>query len=167
MLDALASSLEGGLSLDKAIAAQGRRLPAHLAGLVKAGERTGRTGEILGRFAGYVQVGVDVRRQLWLNLSYPIIATILAVALLLFVLRYIVGGFDEIFRDFGIPLPTLSWFLLSIANALWGQQGFKFLPDFLDLLATNYAGGIRLVDFARGAESARLAINAWVSVIRG
>jgi general secretion pathway protein F len=118
MLEALASSLEGGLSLDKAIAAQGRRLPAHLAGLVKAGERTGRTGEILGRFAGYAQIGADVRRQLWLSLAYPIIATILAIAVLLFVMRFIVAGFDELFRGFGIAIPALSRFLISIANAL-------------------------------------------------
>jgi serpin B len=53
-------------------------------------------------------------------------------------------------------------FQLSLANALWGQQGFTFVPDFLDLLATNYGAGLHAVDFAAG-DSARLAINQWVS----
>jgi serpin B len=54
-------------------------------------------------------------------------------------------------------------FELSIANSLWGQQGFPFLPAFLDLLAENYGAGMRLVDYANDAEGARQAINDWVS----
>ncbi|HSB90167.1 MAG TPA: serpin family protein, partial [Anaerolineales bacterium] len=54
-------------------------------------------------------------------------------------------------------------FELSIANSLWGQQGFDFRPEFLDLLAENYAAGLRLVDYATDPEAARRAINDWVS----
>lgn len=54
-------------------------------------------------------------------------------------------------------------FELSIANSLWGQEGFAFRPEFLDLLGVNYGAGMRLVDFVAEPESARLAINAWVS----
>ena len=31
---------------------------------------------------------------------------------------------------------------LSVANALWAQQGYTFLDDFLNLLKTNYGAGI-------------------------
>jgi serpin B len=54
-------------------------------------------------------------------------------------------------------------FELSIANSLWGQQGFEFRPEFLDVLAENYAAGLRLTDFASEPEAARRAINDWVS----
>jgi serpin B len=54
-------------------------------------------------------------------------------------------------------------FELSIANSLWGQQGFTFLPEFLDLLAENYGAGMRLVDYVSDPEAARQAINQWVS----
>jgi serpin B len=54
-------------------------------------------------------------------------------------------------------------FELSIANSLWGQEGFEFTPAFLNLLAENYGAGMRLVDFVQDTEGARLAINAWVS----
>ncbi len=54
-------------------------------------------------------------------------------------------------------------FELSIANSLWGQQGFAFRPEFLDLLGENYGAGMRLVDFVADAEAARQAINRWVS----
>jgi serpin B len=54
-------------------------------------------------------------------------------------------------------------FRLSLANALWGQKDFSFLPDYLDLLAVNYGAGMHTVDFARATEPARLTINQWVS----
>jgi serpin B len=54
-------------------------------------------------------------------------------------------------------------FRLNIANAIWGQQGYRFLPVFLDLLAENYGSGLRLLDFAANPESSRATINNWVS----
>ncbi|MHB0924182.1 MAG: serpin family protein [Bellilinea sp.] len=52
-------------------------------------------------------------------------------------------------------------FKLNIANALWGQQGFAFSPEFLDLLAVNYGAGMQAVDYAQ-SEAARKTINDWV-----
>jgi serpin B len=54
-------------------------------------------------------------------------------------------------------------FQLNIANAIWGQEDYEFLPEFLDLLATNYGAGLRTVDFKSAPEDSRIAINNWVS----
>ncbi|MBC7228213.1 MAG: serpin family protein [Thermoflexales bacterium] len=54
-------------------------------------------------------------------------------------------------------------FRLHIVNALWGQQGYQFLPPFLETLARNYDAGLRLLDFAGDPEAARGVINDWVS----
>jgi serpin B len=54
-------------------------------------------------------------------------------------------------------------FQLSIANAQWGQDGWPFLSEYLDLLAVNYGAGLHLVDFENAPESARRQINDWVS----
>lgn len=53
-------------------------------------------------------------------------------------------------------------FELSLVNALWGQAGLRFEPDFLDALALNYGAGMRLVDYAADPEGARQTINDWV-----
>ena len=52
---------------------------------------------------------------------------------------------------------------VSVVNSLWGQEGFAFLSEYLDLLAANYGAGMRLVDFQTAAEEARVAINDWVA----
>jgi serpin B len=51
---------------------------------------------------------------------------------------------------------------LAVANALWGQQGAHFLPDFLNLTRTNYGANAQEVDFQGASEAARRTINAWV-----
>jgi serpin B len=52
---------------------------------------------------------------------------------------------------------------LHLANAIWGQRGYRFLPQFLDTLARNYGAGLRLLDFKGDPERARKVINDWVS----
>ena len=54
-------------------------------------------------------------------------------------------------------------FRLNIVNALWGQEDFEFLAEFLDLVSENYGAGLRLLDFANAAEDSRIVINDWVS----
>ncbi len=51
---------------------------------------------------------------------------------------------------------------LRVANALWGQEGYEFLEEFLELIKTNYGGRLKEVDFVRAAETARKTINTWV-----
>jgi serine protease inhibitor len=51
---------------------------------------------------------------------------------------------------------------LTVANALWAQQGYTFLDNFLQLLKTDYGAGLNQVDFKGATEAARLTINRWV-----
>jgi serpin B len=54
-------------------------------------------------------------------------------------------------------------FQLNIANAVWAEQTFPFLPEYLDLIAQNYGAGIQLADFIQQHETVRKEINDWVS----
>ncbi len=51
---------------------------------------------------------------------------------------------------------------LNVANALWGQQGHPFLPEFLRTAKGEYQANIKQADFATAAEAARNEINRWV-----
>ena len=52
---------------------------------------------------------------------------------------------------------------LNIANAVWAEQTYPFLQNFLDTIALNYGAGIRLADFINQYEAVRKEINDWVS----
>ena len=54
-------------------------------------------------------------------------------------------------------------FRLNIVNAIWGQQDYEFLSEFLDVLAKNYDAGLRILDFINKPEESRITINDWVS----
>jgi len=52
---------------------------------------------------------------------------------------------------------------LNIANALWAQKGYSFLPDFLEIAKGEYQANVNQADFITGAETARNEINQWVA----
>jgi serpin B len=52
---------------------------------------------------------------------------------------------------------------LSVANALWLQQGEDFLDPFLQTAENEYGAGALNVDFRKSPEKARQQINAWVA----
>jgi type II secretory pathway component PulF len=112
----LALTLESGVTLDQAVESQRERIPPHLRGLVIAGLRSGRLGDILSRFSEYVGVGTELKRKLWLSLAYPALTVSAALALFLFVCVMMVGQFESIYKDFGIPLPHLTVALLTVAH---------------------------------------------------
>jgi serpin B len=51
---------------------------------------------------------------------------------------------------------------LSILDQLWGQRGFTFVEEFLDLLAAEYGAGLETADFEGDPDGARQRINEWV-----
>ena len=61
------------------------------------------------------------------------------------------------------PGRRVQGFRLNIVNALWGQDGYECLPEFLDILAENYGAGLRILDFVKAPEESRVTINDWVS----
>jgi len=56
---------------------------------------------------------------------------------------------------------TPKSYQLRVANRLWGQQGYEFLPGFLQTTRNDYGAELAVVDFAR-SEEARQTINQWV-----
>ena len=54
-------------------------------------------------------------------------------------------------------------FQLVTANALWGQQGYHFKPDFKKAVADFYDGAFHEVNFRAQPDEAVKTINAWVS----
>ncbi len=75
---------------------------------------------------------------------------------------------EQFHKSFGEIIKQLNasckkgGYELVVANALWGQKDYKFLPEFLTLVKTNYDGNLEQVDFKTQAEAARKTINTWV-----
>ena len=61
-----------------------------------------------------------------------------------------------------VPEGEGDGFELSIVNQAFGQKGYPFLDDYLDILAIHYGSGLFGVDFA-DSENVRVLINDWVA----
>ena len=62
---------------------------------------------------------------------------------------------------FALPNPFRKDVQLYLSVNLWGQRGYGFQKDYLNLIRNYYGGELQEVDFA-AAEPARRQINAWV-----
>jgi serpin B len=51
---------------------------------------------------------------------------------------------------------------LSTANALWAEQTYSFLPEYLGLVKQYYGGETTNLDFQKETEKSRKIINKWV-----
>jgi serpin B len=51
---------------------------------------------------------------------------------------------------------------LSVANALWIQQGLQLLKEYLEVVQQPFRATLKEVDFERQTESARQTINQWI-----
>jgi serpin B len=68
-------------------------------------------------------------------------------------------GFFELMKRFNASGKSYQ---IAVANALWGQQGIYFYPEFLEITDRYYEAGFKEVDYIRQTEQARLTINDWV-----
>ncbi|XP_032905314.1 leukocyte elastase inhibitor-like isoform X3 [Amblyraja radiata] len=77
-------------------------------------------------------------------------------------------GFDEV-KDVHLEFQKLQTELinpnakysLKLANRLYGEKTYTFLPDFLAASLKHYQAGLGAVDFLKAAEAARQEINSW------
>jgi len=75
---------------------------------------------------------------------------------------------EDIHRQAGRLLSDLNArgqrgnYELSVANSLWPQKGYPFLPAFVSLVKEFYGARLYEVDYVADAEGARGQINRWV-----
>ena len=51
---------------------------------------------------------------------------------------------------------------LRIVNALWAEETYSFLPDYIDVAARGYGANVTNLDFIENPEGSRETINRWV-----
>jgi type II secretory pathway component PulF len=109
----------------------------HLRGLMVAGARSGKLGDVLGQFVRYVNLGAALRRRFWMAIAYPVFLLVAITLLYLFLFLWVVEGFEAILTNFGntftgqkldVAPVTQALFLLAHATReqgpailLWGS----------------------------------------------
>src|SRR6266481_270107 len=74
--------------------------------MVAAGEKGGLLAEILARLAVYLENAARLRKKVKAAMMYPVVVTIVAILITIFLLVKVVPVFGEIFASFGSELPA-------------------------------------------------------------
>jgi serpin B len=69
------------------------------------------------------------------------------------------SGFARLLERFNTADQSYQ---LAVANALWGQEGLEFCPEFMANVDNYYDAGFNQVDYINNTEAARQTINNWV-----
>lgn len=75
-------------------------------------------------------------------------------------LEEIASAFGELQKQLQADKET-SGYQLNVANALWGQKGYGFLPEFIEINKKYFGSGLIELDFPQ-PDAARKTINTWV-----
>ncbi len=104
----LAGELERGQSLEDALKSSQSVLPLHVTRMIQAAIRTGQLGPALTEMVEHYRDSSSLRQMIRDGLAYPLLVACMALVLLGLILGYAVGGFRQIFDDFGCQLPELT-----------------------------------------------------------
>lgn len=107
-----------GESFSNAMISQGKTYPPMLINMVKTSEMTGDLPTILDDMAEYYTSMDQTKKQMKSAMTYPAVVLTLAVAVLIFMLTYLVPQFATMFAENDATLPALTLFILNASDFL-------------------------------------------------
>src|SRR5881392_696886 len=108
--------VEGGDSFSEALQKHPKVFIRLYVCMVAAGEQGGLLAEILARLATYLENAARLRKKVKSAMMYPVVVTIVAILITIFLLVKVVPVFGEIFNSFGAQLPAPTQFLINISD---------------------------------------------------
>jgi type IV pilus assembly protein PilC len=111
-LEDVATRVKTGESISSAFEAQGA-FPVVYTTTLLAGERSGNLEEVLQRFVDFQRVSLTFRKKLTASLIYPSLLIVMVIALLIFLITFVVPQFAGLYEQLGSTLPGPTVFLLA------------------------------------------------------
>jgi type IV pilus assembly protein PilC len=118
--EALAESVQGGNTFSDSLAQHPRIFNELFVSMVKAGELGGVLEVVLARLAEFQEKAQKVKGKVLSAMVYPIIVLTMALAIMSFLLVFIVPRFEAIFHDMlgDKPLPAVTLFVIAVSDSM-------------------------------------------------
>lgn len=153
---ALAENVQGGSTFSESLSQHPKIFNKLYVNMVKAGELGGVLEIVLNRLAEYQEKAQKLKNKIVSAMVYPVIVMFIAVAILVFLMIFIVPKFKEMFSNTDQELPLISqivfgmseFFLarpLVVPNVVFAFIAFGVLV-FLFNLWGRTVGGRRIID---------------------
>ena len=134
----LMAAVRSGLSLTEALG-QGGWLVRPLQALSQAGEESGTWSAQMAQWLARHEAQTRMWRQVRSALAYPLLVLLLAAAVLVGVLHWVLPVFESLYRSLHAELPWATRALLSL-SAVWVEAGWLIWPSPLVVAAGGLLG---------------------------
>ena len=118
IVTAVRARVTEGLTLASALGEFPRVFPEIYRATVAAGEQSGRLDVVLERLADYTENRDQLRQRMIGALLYPIVLTIMCIAIISGLLTYVVPKVVEVFESGQSSLPWMTQVLLFVSDGL-------------------------------------------------
>jgi len=118
MLD-LSRDVESGTALSVALSKHPIHFNRLFTSLTEAGEESGKLDVMLDRVATYNEKIEAIKSKVKSALMYPTIVLFIAALVSVLLLLFVIPQFEQLFKDFGADLPTLTRIIVDMSK--WMQ----------------------------------------------
>nr|WP_314627674.1 type II secretion system inner membrane protein GspF [uncultured Noviherbaspirillum sp.] len=116
LIASIRSEIMAGASLSDALAQHPRDFADIYRALVASGEQIGQLSRVLSRLADYIERRNSLVQKVRLAFTYPAIVTVVAFAIVIFLLTYVVPQIVSVFANTKQKLPLLTVIMLAISD---------------------------------------------------
>ncbi|MDQ6809795.1 MAG: type II secretion system F family protein [Verrucomicrobiota bacterium] len=134
----LADSVQSGSTFSEGLAQHPRLFNDLYVNMVKAGELGGVLEVVLTRLAEFQEKAQKIKNKVVAAMVYPVIVLLLAMAIMTFLMIFIVPKFEQIFHDMlgDKPLPTITLFVIGVSGFM--QNHWLVLLGIVAALFVGY-----------------------------
>jgi type IV pilus assembly protein PilC len=126
----VADDVETGSSFSEALGKHPKTFDKLYVNMVKAGEAGGVLDVILQRLAAFMERMEALRRKIIGASIYPVVVIVIAVAVVLAIMTFIVPKFEDVFKQVNVPMPGLTLILMGISSFIKGFWWAIILAPF-------------------------------------
>ena len=120
LIASIRSEVMGGAPFSEALSRHPRDFAEIYRALVASGEQIGHLARVLSRLADYIERRNALVQKVRLAFLYPAIVTVLAFAIVIFLLTYVVPQIVSVFANTKQKLPLLTTMMLAVSNFVRG-----------------------------------------------
>jgi len=110
--------VQKGMTLSQSMKENSDVFPTLLVSMVEAGEVSGNLDTIMLRMAEHFEKETKTENKVKAAMVYPAVLAVVAIAVVIFMLIFIMPTFVGMFEGTGTELPGLTKLLLNISNSL-------------------------------------------------
>ena len=126
-VSALAENVQGGSTFSESLAQHPKIFNKLYVNMVKAGELGGVLEIVLNRLAEYQEKAQKLKNKIVSAMVYPVIVMFIAVAILVFLMIFIVPKFKEMFSNTDSELPLISKIVFGMSEFFLARP--LFVPN--------------------------------------